>query len=101
MKYKDAHPEHVRFRILKMGVTEGPCVCSSHDSAWIDFLRLGHSLDADTFSACARAYWRGVQADTCELVSMGKPWQAISVPEILFYGQLRFCDRDLSRSDVN
>lgn len=101
MEYKEAHPEHVQSRILKRGVTEGPCTWSSHDSAWIDFLRLGHSLDPDTFSTCARAYWRGVQADQCELISMGQPWQAISVPEVLFYGQLRFPNKDLSHSDVD
>jgi hypothetical protein len=100
IKYRETHPEHVRSRILKRGIAEGACICSSHDSAWIDFLRLGHSLDADTFSSCARAYWRGLRADQCELKSMGQSWEATSAPEVLFYGQLRFPNKDLSGSDI-
>lgn len=99
--YQKAHPEHVHSRILKRGVTDGPHIFSTHDAAWIDFLRLGHSLDADTFSACARAYWRGLRADECELMSMGQPWEATSISEVLFYGRLSFPNKDLSRSDTD
>ena len=60
-RYYAQHPTHVGRRILKRGLTTGSCIYSIHDSARIDFLRLGHSMDADTFNYCWRGYWSGAR----------------------------------------
>ena len=97
--YARNQPMHVRGRILKRAVTKGRYAYSVHDSAWIDFLRLGHSVDAETHFRVAEAYWTGDQADRHELISCGKPWKAVTAFEVLFYGSVEFPIRDLSKSD--
>ena len=95
-RYRQIHPSHVQGRILKRGRSEGPFKYSIHNSAWIDFMRLDHSMDNETILSIDRAYWRGIRADNCELTSMGKPWHALSCPEVLFYGRLRFPNQSLT-----
>lgn len=51
-QYHLRHPVHVGRRVLKRGVTLGQYAYSIHDSAWIDFLRLGHMMDVDTLNFC-------------------------------------------------
>ena len=88
--YQNAHPDHVRDRVLKRCVTVGPYSYSKHDAAWIDFLRLGHMIDSDTWSHCMHGYWSGARADQTEFTSRGKPWSAQTVTEVLFYGRVDF-----------
>jgi hypothetical protein len=98
-RYYAKHPSHVGSRVLKRGVTAGPYLYSIHDSAWIDFLRLQHSMDADTFNFCWRGYWSGDRASNHTFQSMGKPWVAESIMEVLFYGRLNFSNKDVSVFD--
>jgi hypothetical protein len=51
-RYRETHVDHVSTRILKRGVTGGPYVYSLHDLGWVDFLRIGHSIDVDTLKYC-------------------------------------------------
>jgi hypothetical protein len=101
-RYATNHKDHLRGRILKRGLTEGPYKYSIHDAAWIDFLRLGHSLEPETISACAHAYWTGARADQegQQFSSPGKPWTPISAMEALLYGGLEFPNKSLVQSDV-
>lgn len=100
LKYRQLHPDHVRGRVLKRGVTVGDHRYSLHDATWIDFLRLPHSLDQGTFDQISDAYWRGNRAQNVRLSSMGREWRQDSVTEVLFYGTLNFPNRDLSKHDV-
>ena len=87
-RYHAKHPAHVGRRVLKRGVTASPYVYSTHDSAWIDFLRLGHSIDAETLNFCWQGYWTGDRVENHTFQSMGKPWQSESITEVLFYGRI-------------
>lgn len=95
-RYAEIHPEHVKGRILKRGLTVGSFLCSIHDAAWVDFMRLGHSVDNDTVWEVGRAYWRGQRADATQFTSMGKPWFAQTSLEVLFYGRLDFPNKSLT-----
>lgn len=97
--YRAAHPDHTRNRVLKRCVTVGAYSYSTHDAAWIDFLRLHHSIDEETFSRCAHEYWSGGRADAGEFMSRGKPWTAQSATEVLLYGRVDFPNKNPSISD--
>jgi hypothetical protein len=95
-RYGDAHPDHVQGRILKRAETNGPYTYSIHDSAWIRFLRLPSSKDQETMESCAHGYWSGARITEGKFTSMGKPWTAPSVLEVLFYGRVDFPNRQLT-----
>ena len=94
-KYKARHPAHVDRRVLKKGKSVTPCVYSKHDSSWVDFLRLTHSVDPESISYVSKAYWSGVNVKECQLMSMGQAWSQDPIIEILFLGRLQFYDRKL------
>ncbi|MBB3234467.1 hypothetical protein [Phyllobacterium endophyticum] len=94
-QYARSHPEHVRGRILKVGRTAGKYRFSLHDTSWIDFLRLDHSLDRETFGSICDHYWSGTTVANRKLQSRGQPWTAEPSLEVLFYGQIDFPDRKL------
>jgi hypothetical protein len=94
-KYKARHMNHVDGRILKKAKSVSPCIFSKHDSSWVDFLRLTHSVDAETISFVSKAYWSGVNVKDCQLISMGEPWSQDSIIEVLFIGRIEFYDRTL------
>jgi hypothetical protein len=98
-RYRDTPLEHVSTRILKRGVTEGPYVYSLHDLNWIDFLRLGHSMDVNSLNYVWRAYWGGERVSDHQLQSMGEPWTAQPIMEALFYGRVNFPSKSLASSD--
>lgn len=94
-KYKARHMSHVGNRVLKKARAVTPYIYSKHDSSWIDFLRLTHSVDPETISYVSRAYWSGVNVSECQLMSMGEPWSQDPLIEILFIGRIEFYDRKL------
>jgi hypothetical protein len=95
-RYGLAEPAHVDGRILKKGATKGPYAYTVHDSAWIKFLRLPHSIDSQTLDTVGRAYWEGRRISEVQLISMGKPWAAPSAMEVLFYGTIEFPNKKLT-----
>ncbi len=98
-KYRETHLSHVANRVLKRAITSGGYVFSTHDLGWIDFLRLGHTLDVATLNLCWRAYWRGESVEDYALQSMGAPWTVAPIVEALFYGRINFPNKDLTQSD--
>jgi hypothetical protein len=94
-KYKERHDSHVRQRILKKGTTNGPYLYSMHDSSWVDFLRLSHSIDDETNKFIGNAYWSGQFVENHTLLSMGGPWTRKPIVETLFIGRIDFEDRGL------
>lgn len=95
-KYKTFHPNHVNDRVLKRCVTKGEFLFSLHDAAWVDFLRLPHSLDDETIFNITSSYWEGNKAQSGMATSFGKAWEPNSIQEVLFVGQLDFPNRDLN-----
>lgn len=94
-KYKTRHLSHVGDRILKKAHSVSACIYSKHDSSWVDFLRLTHSVDAQSISNVSKAYWSGAKVRDYELSSMGTPWSVDPVIEVLFLGRIEFYDRNL------
>ncbi len=86
---------HVGNRLLRQARSVGPYAYSTHDSSWVDFLRLNHSCDDETIHQVAQAYWRGVNVEDCELKSFGKPWAQSPIIEVLYLGRIDFYDRSL------
>ena len=94
-KYRERNPDHVGRRILKTARTCGHYVLSEHDSNWIEFLRLDHSLDEETTTLVSEAYWRGLNVESTSLMSRGTAWTARPIREVLYHGQIEFADRSL------
>lgn len=95
--YRKRHMGHVGNRILKRAHSVGPFVYSTHDSSWVDFVRLSHSCDDETIHQVTQAYWRGVSVEDCELKSLGKPWTQTPITEVLYLGRISFYDRSLPK----
>ncbi|CAG0946910.1 hypothetical protein ANRL1_03427 [Anaerolineae bacterium] len=94
-EYRERHMGHVGNRLLKRVCSVGPYAYSTHDSSWVDFLRLNHSCDDETIHQVTQAYWRGVNVEECELKSFGKPWTQSPIIEVLYLGRIDFYDRSL------
>lgn len=94
-KYHEMHLDHVGGRILKKVKTNGSYIYSKHDSSWIDFLRLPHSIDNENIYNISNLYWGGEKVSDTRLESMGKEWTQDSIFEILFMGRVDFYDRSL------
>jgi hypothetical protein len=98
--YKERHFNHVGNRILKKCVTEGEYIFSTHDSSWVDFLRLPHAIEPDSITLICEGYWFGTSASDCPLKSFGEPWSQERITEILFCGILKFPNKNLVEDDV-
>ena len=94
--YATKHPEHVGDRILKKVKTVGAYSYSKHDSSWVNFLRLSHSIDVESINSISKSYWDGIRVEQCELKSFGKPWTEPPVMEILYIGRIDFYDKTLN-----
>jgi len=95
-KYAARHSDHVGSRLLKRCTTVGPYRYSIHDSAWVNFLRRGHSMDQETLDLVCRGYWSGERAADHRLQSMGQEWMEDAILEVLFLGRIDFHDKSLS-----
>lgn len=99
-EYKERHMGHVGGRVLKKVHTVGQYAFSTHDSSWVDFLRLSHSCDEATIHEVTQAYWRGANVADSHLISMGKPWTESPIIETLYLGRIDFYDRTLPTNEV-
>lgn len=88
--YQTKNPTHVEGRILVRGTTNGAYCFSKHDSSWINFFRLSHTMEEEDVNSAANAYWSGLSVQDCQLTSCGKPWTQERATEILFLGRLDF-----------
>lgn len=96
-KYSDRHKWHVGDRILKKCRSVSPCLYSVHDSSWVDFMRLAHSVDATSLEEIGKAYWSGGYVEQVRLKSLGQLWTRAPILEALFIGRVEFYDRKLER----
>ena len=93
LEYGERHISHVGGRLLKRVQSVGNYAYSTHDSSWVDFLRLNHSCDDQTIQSVTQAYWRGENVANHQLLSMGAPWTESPIIEALFLGRIDFYDR--------
>ena len=86
--FRAKHGSRVAGKYLACARSRGPYVVSFHDSSWLDYLRLPHSLNLETLDAISGHYWKGTLVEEVELPFMGQRWREPPVIEALFQGQL-------------
>ncbi len=94
-EYKEHNIWHVGKRILKRVKTVGTYKYSVHDSGWVDFMRIGHSMDENTIQSVTHSYWKGMFVKGAGLISMGRAWSEDPIMEVLFLGRVDFYDKKL------
>lgn len=93
--FRVKHPGRVYGKYLAVARSSGPYVVSFHDSSWLDYLRLPHSLNLSTLDVVSGHYWQGALVEEIGLPFMGQRWREPPVIEALFQGQLEAVDRPL------
>ncbi|WP_295510192.1 hypothetical protein [Accumulibacter sp.] len=86
--FRAKHPARVFGRALTRARSTGAYVCSFHDSSWLDYLRLPHSLSLSTLDEIANHYWKGALVEEVGLTFMNERWREAPVIEALFQGTL-------------
>lgn len=86
--FRSKHPEMAFGKHLVGATTKGPYICSFHDSSWLDYLRLPHSLSLEALDQVADHYWAGRTVEEIGLTFMNEPWREPPVIEALFQGTL-------------
>ena len=90
--FRSKHAARVRGRYLACARSSGPYLVSFHDSSWLDYLRLPHSLNLATLDEVSGHYWRGTLVEEVELPFMGERWSEPPVIEALFQGKLELVE---------
>jgi hypothetical protein len=88
MTFRSKHPQRVFGKNISCATTEGAYICSFHDSSWLDYLRLPHSLSLNALDEVAEFYWSGKTVEEVGLTFMDEPWQEPPVIEALYQGAL-------------
>jgi hypothetical protein len=91
--FRAKHPGRVAGKYLACARSSGPYVVSFHDSSWLDYLRLPHSLNLDTLDEVSGHYWKGSLVEEIGLPFMGERWREPPVIEALFQGTLEAVPR--------
>ena len=86
--FRTKHPSRVFGKHLVQAHSRGAYVVSFHDSSWLDYLRLPHSLSLSTLDEVSAYYWKGTLVEEVGLSFMDEPWHEIPVIEALFQGSL-------------
>ncbi|WP_432799903.1 hypothetical protein [Poriferisphaera sp. WC338] len=93
-EYYGYSEDHVGDRVLKRVYTVGEYIFSTHDSSWINFLRLPHSITNETYERVSQEYWSGGRVEDCSFDSMGQSWERPSIQEVLYTGCVKFYDEE-------
>lgn len=86
--FRAKHPGRVFGKYLFCAHSMGSYVVSFHDSSWLDYLRLPHSLNLETLDEVSNHYWKGTLVEEAGLRFMDEPWWEPPVIEALFQGTL-------------
>ena len=86
--FRAKHPSRVYGKHLTRARSTGAYVVSFHDSSWLDYLRLPHSLSLSALDEISNYYWKGALVEEAGLNFMNEPWWEPPVIEALFQGTL-------------
>ena len=86
--FRVKQPGRVFGKLLVCARSNGPYVVSFHDSSWLDYLRLPHSLSLEALDGVSNHYWKGTLVEESGLRFMDEPWWEPPVIEALFQGTL-------------
>ena len=93
--FRAKHPARVFGKTLTRARSRGAYICSFHDSSWLDYLRLPHSLSLSTLDKIANHY---TLVEEIGLTFLNENWREAPVIEALFQGTLEAVSTNL-RSD--
>ena len=91
--FRAKHPGRVFGKYLVCARSKGAYIVSFHDSSWLDYLRLPHSLNLSTLDEVSNHYWRGTLVEEIGLSFMNERWWEPPVIEALFQGTLEPINR--------
>jgi hypothetical protein len=86
--FRVKHPTRVFGKHLVPARSRGAYVVSFHDSSWLDYLRLPHSMSLATLDEVSEYYWGGRLVEEVGLTFMDTAWRETPVIEALFQGTL-------------
>lgn len=86
--FRAKHPARVFGKYLTRARSKGAYVVSFHDSSWLDYMRLPHSLSLATLDEISNHYWNGTLVEEAGLRFMNERWVETPVIEALFQGTL-------------
>ena len=86
--FRTKHPSRVFGKYLVRARSKGTYTVSFHDSSWLDYLRLPHSLSLSSLDEVSNYYWKGTLVEEIGLRFMDEPWWEPPVIEALFQGKL-------------
>lgn len=92
--FRAKHPGRVYGKHLVCVRSTGPYLVSFHDSSWLDYLRLPHSLSLETLDEVSNYYWKGALVEEVGLRFMNEPWWEQPVIEALYQGKLAPIERE-------
>ena len=95
--FRAKQPGRVFGKHLVCARSTGPYVVSFHDSSWLDYLRLPHSLNLSTLDEVSSYYWNGALVEEIGLPFMNERWREPPVIEALFQGTLEPVQRTQQR----
>jgi hypothetical protein len=84
--FRDKYPARVFGKQLVRARSRGAYVVSFHDSSWLDYLRLPHSLNLTTLNEVSDHYWSGKLVEEIGLTFMDQVWRETPIIEALFQG---------------
>jgi hypothetical protein len=84
--FRAKHSARVFGKQLVRARSRGTYVVSFHDSSWLDYLRLPHSLNLATLDEVSNHYWKGRLVEEVGLTFMDHAWREPPVIEALFQG---------------
>ena len=87
-RFGTRHPDLVADRQLIAAHSLGDYKVSFHDSTFLDYLRLPHSLDLSGLDQIAHFYWSGFLAKEINLIFFDEPWEEEPIVEAIFQGKL-------------
>ena len=91
--FRTKHPSRVFGKYLVKARSQGEYTVSFHDSSWLDYLRLPHSLNLSTLDEVSSHYWKGALVEEVGLRFMEERWREPPVIEALFQGTLEPLER--------
>ena len=86
--FQAKHPARTLGKTLTCVRSQGTYVVSFHDSSWLDYLRLPHSLSLQVLDEISNHYWEGRLVEESIVHFKDERWWEPPVIEALFQGTL-------------
>lgn len=91
--FQAKHPARTAGKVLVVAHNQGDYVVSFHDSSWLDYLRLPHSLSLEMLDKISNHYWDGDLVEESVVHFRNERWWEPPVIEALFQGTLEAVSR--------